>query len=621
MKTEQGFFTENVMGTENSANAVFHSSAECVSSAVNIGNAEIASNSVNVDNPENVSNTEIAIGAASIANTEKVTDNETTVNAASSVDEANVTSVANTLSADNVVADIGNVNQVHSDSNLVSSCSIDLQTSQEPVASSATKMASIRKQWTRFKKIVICYCKVFVDFCIRNVKTLLGQMASGTMSGLIAALFISLCYCPMIYYAYNSFMSYDAYFKPVDDETASETFVNGSSKKNFIIAFSEKDAQMDLNENSLDNSNPNVPIKNKEFVYTVKSQDAKGIQKDLFSVVISDHADKSSYLEKRELALSVYKLSTTENEQPVLPSDNQIEKAIVHTSVPWNESANIAPSNSIFVLTSFMDIIKYPSYPTSASAFASWLQEYGNKSLELEKAKITDDDMAIISSALERKMDSQWRYQKKGDLSLLFSRCINGSIQFICFVLFTTTLILTLARYFVIQLCDPLNCLPESQCKLIRNDKKECKKQIDRFNKLYGLAPPTLVLWNEALNNQDRNVNDCLVQTDDRIRKSREMSLMYVTYIIESIPILGFIGTIIGIGMTMMNVCSVIATDIARQQSRITDLSLDLAFAFDTTLLGLLLSLIIGFFIRAMEHGEQSSINDNSNLIRGLREG
>lgn len=625
MKTDQEFFTKNVMSTENAANAELITSTESVSNAIDVVNAEIVANSAETPNVENVSNTEIAT-AASISNAEDVANNEITVNVASDVCEDNV-----------AVAEIGKVNSIHSENNSLGDNSVNLQSTQTSDASPTPKFGFIRKLWTPFKQNVVYYWGKFANFCSNNVKSLLGQMACGTMFGLIIALFISLCYCPMIYYAYNSFLNYDAYLKPVDDASLSETFVKGSSTNNYIIAFSEKDAQVDLNEKSIDASNPDAPIINKEFVYTVKSLDAKGVQKELFSVIISDKTETNMYLEKRALALSVCKLlPTKEVKQPAQEVENSeeqsgqelektdeqaIEQTIAYELVPWNEFANIAPSNSIFVLTSFMDVLKYPSYPTSISAFASWLKEYGNKSLELNKANISNDDVAIISSALERIMDKQWRYQKKGDLSLLFSRCINGSIQFICFVLFTTTLILLLSRYIVVQLCDPLCRLPESQRELIKTDKEACKEQIDCFKDKYGLEPPTLVLWNETFNNQDRNVNDCLAQTDDRIRKSRETSLDYVSFMIESIPALGFIGTIIGIGMTMMNVCSVIASDIARQQSRITDLSLDLAFAFDTTLLGLLLSLIIGFFIRALEHGEQSSINNNSNLIRGLREG
>lgn len=522
-----------------------------------------------------------------------------------------------------------------------------------------------------FMKFCFRYVMAFFRFCLRSLKALLGQMAAGTMLGLLVALFMALCYCPVMYYAYNSYFNYDAYLKPYVEDSPNPYQVKGHTNINYEIVLLDKNRQA-ADETLQDISNQNASSDNNEFVYNIYSVKASGERKELFSVIINDKTDQKTYVKERLLTLNVRKYpskpqSASGDGNPISvgqPADNKpaenksaedkpaedksaedkpaedkpaedkpaedkpAENKTVENNatennkeqevsagelVAWNKTANIAPSNSIFVLKSFMGVIKYPSYPTSITAFSSWLREYGKDSLELKDT--SKEDIAIISASLERVLDNQWRFQKKGDMFLLFSRCINGSIQFICFVLFTAALILLISRFIVVQLCDPLRWLSTSEQEKVKQDKDACIEQINRFKDSFGFEPPTLALWREELSNNERHERVSLSETVDILRKFRETSLDYVTFLIESIPALGFVGTIIGIGMTMMNTCSVIASDIARQQSRITDLSLDLAFAFDTTLVGILLSLVVGFCIKALVYGEQSAINLNSTLI------
>lgn len=90
-----------------------------------------------------------------------------------------------------------------------------------------------------------------------------------------------------------------------------------------------------------------------------------------------------------------------------------------------------------------------------------------------------------------------------------------------------------------------------------------------------------------------------------------ESSYTIIRTFIWAIPILGFIGTVLGIGQAIGGFASSLesAKDMATIKSTLGHVVKGLAFAFDTTFLGLLVSLVVMFPMNLMFRAEQSLIN------------
>ncbi len=90
-----------------------------------------------------------------------------------------------------------------------------------------------------------------------------------------------------------------------------------------------------------------------------------------------------------------------------------------------------------------------------------------------------------------------------------------------------------------------------------------------------------------------------------------ESSYTIIRTFIWAIPIFGFIGTVLGIGQAIGGFASSLelAKDMATIKSTLGHVVKGLAFAFDTTFLGLVVSLIVMFPMNVMYRAEQSLIN------------
>ncbi len=90
-----------------------------------------------------------------------------------------------------------------------------------------------------------------------------------------------------------------------------------------------------------------------------------------------------------------------------------------------------------------------------------------------------------------------------------------------------------------------------------------------------------------------------------------ESSYTMIRTFIWAIPILGFIGTVLGIGQAIGGFASSLqsAEDMATIKSTLGHVVKGLAFAFDTTFLGLVVSLVVMFPMNVMHRAEQSLIN------------
>jgi hypothetical protein len=77
-----------------------------------------------------------------------------------------------------------------------------------------------------------------------------------------------------------------------------------------------------------------------------------------------------------------------------------------------------------------------------------------------------------------------------------------------------------------------------------------------------------------------------------------------------AIPILGFIGTVLGLSVAMQNFGSADLADMNQLKKSVSDITGGLATAFNTTLLGLVLSMILMFPMSALQKREDDMLTD-----------
>jgi hypothetical protein len=112
----------------------------------------------------------------------------------------------------------------------------------------------------------------------------------------------------------------------------------------------------------------------------------------------------------------------------------------------------------------------------------------------------------------------------------------------------------------------------------------------------------------------------------DSIRVAGSYSLIKV--FIWAIPILGFIGTVLGLSAAIGNFSGVMggAKDIDALMGSLGGVTSGLGTSFDTTLLGLLYSILLSFPMSALQKGEDDSLNQidaycNDTLLPRLNDG
>lgn len=99
--------------------------------------------------------------------------------------------------------------------------------------------------------------------------------------------------------------------------------------------------------------------------------------------------------------------------------------------------------------------------------------------------------------------------------------------------------------------------------------------------------------------------NDFLSKQVDLFLHSIELSFNQLKYIVWVIPSLGFMGTVYGIGLAVSRLGDGSLDD----PNLLTNMAGDLGVAFNTTLLALVLSVILQFFIQTNEGEQEAEIN------------
>jgi len=128
----------------------------------------------------------------------------------------------------------------------------------------------------------------------------------------------------------------------------------------------------------------------------------------------------------------------------------------------------------------------------------------------------------------------------------------------------------------------------------------------------------------KAENNVDR-VHSLIYQAekiDDRLSylwNRHEQSFLIPRYISWAVPVLGFIGTVLGISLAADGIRSLIGSDsgLAGLSSELGNAIAPLGIAFDTTLIALTLSLFLTLLLALVQRSEERTL---SSLERQLRE-
>ena len=137
--------------------------------------------------------------------------------------------------------------------------------------------------------------------------------------------------------------------------------------------------------------------------------------------------------------------------------------------------------------------------------------------------------------------------------------------------------------------------------------------QSRRESKEFNLVSKRLELALEkvAFGNMPSEVLQDL-QTQSQVDADKlESSYTMIRTFVWAIPILGFIGTVLGIGQAISGFALSLesAKDMVTIKNTLGHVVKGLAFAFDTTFLGLLISLLVMFPMNIMLRAEQSLIN------------
>ncbi len=455
-------------------------------------------------------------------------------------------------------------------------------------------------------------CGLFIDSTLRRIhqpfRLILGLAAIGKPVGILLLMLFSTVVTTFLYWGVNTYvLNYDHCFEP-------KAIFDMSDIK--FLSTEVSKAPKEFRTNSLEKSGGNNPASysitiNDEEKYCCVYHIAKdGLQ--LFSVKM-EREDDSLYLK-------------------LLYTDEKSKEQEIN----WYSMNNIASTNEVLRIQTKTKAIRYPVFPTNTGAFISWLREYGKDQIpSVSNASIPENDWKLlIAGELERHFENEWYFNDKSYWFLIVARSFNGTIQFFSVVLFVAALMCLYARN-ILLVChlaakkDRIRIASGEQLPFTEVEEKGFKKWLKQeydsavkaqtvFRRAWGCDSSQLFVWEHGLllfMESDTPHISTLNEIANVQKENLENSRSFVYWLLDSIPALGFVGTVIGISQTMMNTSSVLSNELGKQQSRISEVSMNLAFAFDTTLIALVLALIASFFMAYCIRRENDALNKTQELL------
>ena len=469
-------------------------------------------------------------------------------------------------------------------------------------------------------------CGLFIDSTLRRVhrpfRLILGLAAIGKPIGILLLMLFATLVTTFLYWGVNTYiLDYDHCFKYHKADNSVEflgTSVSDSPNVYRTESISSKGYSYSITindltaENKTDGGETNVNEKKNVCLYQVARTKEKETD-TLFTVKMEREGD-SLFLK-------------------LLYPDKESEK---QREINWYSTNNIASTNEVLRIKETNRAIKNPIFPTNTGAFISWLREYGKDQIpSASNASISENDWKLaIAGELERHFENEWYFNDKTYWFLIFARSFNGTIQFLSVVLFVAALMCLYARN-ILLVChlaakkDRIRIASGEQLPFTEVEEKGFKKWLKQeydsaveaqtvFRRAWGCDSSQLFVWEHGLllfMESDTPHISTLNEIANVQKENLDNSRSFVYWLLDSIPALGFVGTVIGISQTMMNTSSVLSNELGKQQSRISEVSMNLAFAFDTTLIALVLALIASFFLSYCVRRENDALNKTQELL------
>ena len=468
-------------------------------------------------------------------------------------------------------------------------------------------------------------CGLFIDSTLRRIhqpfRLILGLAAIGKPIGIFLLMLFAILVTTFLYWGVNTYvLDYDHCFK----------YHKADESVEFLGA-----PVPDL---------PNVykteSILNKDYSYSITIQDLTVKNKTDGEPILNENENACLYQVERIKGTETDTLFTVKMEREgdslflkLLYSDKESEE---QREINWYSTNNIASTNEVLRIKETNRAIKSPIFPTNTGAFISWLREYGKDQIpSVKDASIPENDWKLaVAGELERHFENEWYFNDKTYWFLIFGRSFNGTIQFLSVVLFVAALMCLYARN-VLLVChlaakkDRIRIASGEQLPFTEVKEKDfhnwLKREYDSavkaqtvFRRAWGCDSSQLFVWEHGLllfMESDTPHISTLNEIANVQKENLENSRSFVYWLLDSIPALGFVGTVIGISQTMMNTSSVLSNELGKQQSRISEVSMNLAFAFDTTLIALVLALIASFFLSYCVRRENDALNKTQELL------
>lgn len=299
----------------------------------------------------------------------------------------------------------------------------------------------------------------------------------------------------------------------------------------------------------------------------------------------------------------------------------------VWVRIPWWEENALAASNALARIHGSY-VIRTLEFPASTSSVVTWMKErWIEKSKALNGDLYASGDLALtgkqardqLAPILEQVLASDLGHlQTAGPVT--FTRVINGFIQWSTVVAFFAALLTVAARWAVFVRAERDDSQRMMKLAATSSDPHgqwwrtlldESREPASHHELRWAVPSAVMNTWRGGLNAIERVLEygsglqfmESHASLEDANRASRGF---FLRFLIGSIPAIGFIGTVVGIGLALMGTGSVLSDQLAKQQSGVSGVALALGLAFDTTLVALILSLFI-LYLSSTEHAAEET--------------
>ncbi len=219
---------------------------------------------------------------------------------------------------------------------------------------------------------------------------------------------------------------------------------------------------------------------------------------------------------------------------------------------------------------------------------------------------------------------------------IVWIRILNGWIQFATYVAFLLAALIVGSRLWLFIAAEralhinqegkrrELHNLNEGELRILQ---QQATKAANTFESDWSVIPPQVTLLRVLLEEFEKvkstggkagvTSTELVDKFADLAMQRNEYRSALLRFLQGAIPALGFLGTVYGLGLALGGVGGVLSEEMAEFQSGISTVTLSLSIAFDTTLVGLVGSLIVNFFEAALDNAESSAVTGAREAVLG----